>query len=82
MIKHSTSWRGNLALLITLGLGTAPVLPVFFAPPVSAQLFGTSRTFRIVRGTVIPAAYEDGETTKIVVTPDESLERKHTTTPK
>ncbi len=80
MIYRPKSWRASLALVMTLGMGTVPALPFLVTQPASAQVFTSNRTFRIVRGTVIPAAYDDEETTKIVVTPDETLELTLTTT--
>lgn len=74
------SWKASLAIVMTLGLGTIPAIPIFATQSATAQVFSANRTFRIVRGTVIPAAYDDGETTKIVVTPDETLELTLTTT--
>ena len=89
MIMNTKSWKASFALILTLGMGSAQALPLLFAPSASAQLFRNSpsrtsgvrsnQTFRIVRGTVIPTVYDDGETTKIVVTPDETLELTLTT---
>ena len=73
------SWKTGLALALTLGMSSVPVLPLLTQASATAQVFSSprrasNRTFRIVRGTVLPAEYDDGETTKIVVTPDESLD--------
>jgi hypothetical protein len=79
-MSHNKSWKASLAILLTLGLGTVPAVPFFATQSATAQVFSANRTFRIVRGTVIPTAYDDGETTKIVVTPDETLKLTLTTT--
>ena len=79
-MSNIKSWKASLAIIMTLGLGTVPAIPFFATQSVTAQVFSNNRTFRIVRGTIIPAAYDDGETTKIVVTPDETLELTLTTT--
>ncbi len=79
-MSNIKTWKASLAIMMTLGLGTVPAIPFFATQSATAQVFSTNRTFRIVRGTIIPAAYDDGETTKIVVTPDETLELTLTTT--
>ncbi|MCM1983610.1 hypothetical protein [Lyngbya confervoides] len=80
MKRRTTQWKATLALLLTLGLGTGPMIPLLTAGPATAQIFrrgGSSndtRTFRVVRGTRIPAEYRDGETNKILVSPRETLD--------
>lgn len=84
MTHTKQSWKAGLALAMTLGMGTVPALPLITQTSATAQVFSSdrtsNRTFRIVRGTVLPAEYNDGETTKIVVTPDETLDITLTTT--
>ena len=84
MTHTAKSWKAGLALAMTLGMGSVPALPLITQTSATAQVFSpdrtSNRTFRIVRGTILPASYDDGETTKIVVTPDETLDLTLTTT--
>jgi hypothetical protein len=95
MQQSSQVWKSKLALLLALGLGVVPTLPLLTATGASAQIFRNSpsdsrdsrdsrdygsRTFRIAEGTYIPAEYEDSSTRRIAVAPGERLDLTLVTT--
>jgi hypothetical protein len=92
MQQSSQTWKSKLALLLALGLGVVPTLPLLTATSASAQIFRNSprdsrdsrdygsRTFRISEGTYIPAEYEDPSTRRIAIAPGERLDLTLVTT--
>ena len=87
-MKTRSQWKTKLALVLAISLGTIPLLPFIAPTPATAQIFrrnrsrddfsrddfDETRTFRVVEGTNIAVALADDDATRIVVTPDETLD--------